>query len=291
MLIKGSLWCAAVLAVAVASPAQAASAPAAAPVREPAASAPPAVPGRAAYLIDATTGTVHHAKSATRRLPVASLTKVMTAYVVLAEAGDLGDTVTVTTGDVRHAAANGATHAALRAGERLTTRDLLYALMLPSGADAAHALARRYGPGTTRFVAKMNTAARSLGLANTRYTNPDGLSVPSGGYSTAKDQVRLAFAALGDPTLRQISTTGRHAVPRTAVHHAHTWHNTNKLLGAAPGAIGVKTGYTRAAGYCLLYAAEREEHLLIGVILGDTQADRRFETAERLLEWTDATAP
>ncbi|MFF5208988.1 D-alanyl-D-alanine carboxypeptidase family protein [Streptosporangium sp. NPDC000396] len=248
--------------------------------------AAPAVPGRAAYLFDSTTGAVHFSKQATRRLPVASLTKVMTAYVVLREAG-LNDIVTINTGDVRHAATNDATSAALRNGERLTVKDLLYGVMLPSGADAAHALARVYGPGEARFVAKMNTAARSLGLAGTRYANADGLPEPSGGYSTALDQAKLADVALRDPMLRTIASTKRHAVRKSNLHRAHIWANTNKLLDMTPGALGVKTGYTRAAGFCLSFAAERDGHLMVGVILGDSKADRRFQTADRLLDWAD----
>lgn len=250
----------------------------------PAAPAAPAVVARAAYLYDATTGTIQLSKQATRRMPVASLTKVMTAYVVLREAG-LNDIVTISAADVRHAATNDATGASLRAGERLTVRDLLYGVMLPSGADASHALARVYGPGQARFVAKMNAAGRSLGLTGTRYTNPDGLPKPSGGHSTARDQARLAEIALRDPTLLTIASTRRHTVPTSKTHRAHTWTNTNKLIGKTPGALGLKTGYTRAAGYCLSFAADRDGHRLIGVILGDTKSDRRFQTANRLLNW------
>ncbi|WP_169809076.1 D-alanyl-D-alanine carboxypeptidase family protein, partial [Microtetraspora fusca] len=144
----------------------------------------PQVTARAAYLVDTTADQVAFAKRDTRRLPVASLTKVMTAYVVRHEAS-LDDVITITAADVKHAVANGATSGGLRAGERLTVRELLYALMLPSGADASHALAERYGPGTRRFVAKMNAAAAKLGLADTRYVNPDGLPA-KGAYSTAR---------------------------------------------------------------------------------------------------------
>ncbi|MDP9865863.1 MULTISPECIES: D-alanyl-D-alanine carboxypeptidase family protein [Streptosporangium] len=248
--------------------------------------AAPTVSARAAYLVDTGTGTVHFSKQAARRMPVASLTKIMTAYVVLREAG-LNDTVTVNAGDVRHAATNDATSAALRAGERLTVRELLYGAMLPSGADATHALARVYGPGERRFVAKMNAAARSLGLSGTRYGNSDGLPEPSPGYSTAQDQARLAEAALADPVLRTIAATRRYVVRKSKVHRAHVWTNTNKLLGKEPGALGVKTGYTRAAGYCLSFAVDRDGRRMIGVVLGDSSAERRFRTAGRLLKWAD----
>ncbi|WP_436759060.1 D-alanyl-D-alanine carboxypeptidase family protein [Streptosporangium sp. V21-05] len=250
----------------------------------------PSVPGRAAYLYDAGTGTIHLSKQAGKRMPVASLTKVMTAYVVLREA-KLDATVTIQAADVKHAATNGATHASLRAGERLTVRDLLYAVMLPSGADASHALARVYGPGNAAFVAKMNATARSMGLVDTRYASADGLPKPAPGYSTALDQAKLADLALRDPLLRIIASTRRHVVAKTKVHRAHSWTNSNKLLGKTPGVMGLKTGYTSAAGYCLSFAADRDGHRLVGVILGESNADRRFQSATRLLDWAGEQTP
>ncbi|MFB9201056.1 D-alanyl-D-alanine carboxypeptidase family protein [Nonomuraea spiralis] len=243
----------------------------------------PAVKATSAYVVDST-GTVHFRKRETRRVPVASLVKVMTAYVVLNE-GRLTDTITITAADVKHATSNGATTAGLKKGERLTAKDLLYGLMLPSGADAANALARQYGPGKTAFVAKMNRAARSLGLADTRYTNPDGLPTPAaGGYSTAVDQVKLAQRALADPIFRTVVGTQVHKTAKTAVHRAHTWRNSNKLLGRSEDVLGVKTGYTNAAGYCLLFAGERAGRRVVGVLLHDGD-ERRFATAERLLDY------
>ncbi|MBT2228310.1 serine hydrolase [Nonomuraea sp. NEAU-A123] len=243
----------------------------------------PAVAAKSAYVIDSA-GTIHFSKRETRRVPVASLVKVMTAYVVLHEA-KLGDTITITAADVKHATQNGATTAALKKGERLTVRDLLYGLMLPSGADAASALARTYGPGNAAFVTKMNAAAQRLHLADTRYTNPDGLPTPGkGGYSTAVDQVKLAQVALGDTTFRTVVGQTEHKVTKTAAHRAHTWRNTNKLLKQADGVLGVKTGYTSAAGFCLLFAGERGGRQVVGVLLGDQDA-RRFSTAEKLLDF------
>jgi len=246
---------------------------------------PPAVAARVAYVIDSA-GTVHFGKRATARVPVASLVKVMTAYVVLRQA-ELDDMITITAADVRHAARNGAATASLRAGERLTVRDLLYGLMLPSGADAANVLARVYGPGKTAFIRRMNATARSLGLSDTRYTNADGLPTPSaGGYSTAVDQAELTRRALTDPVFRTIVARQTHTVPKTGSHRAHTWRNTNKLLTRTDGVLGVKTGYTRAAGFCLLFAGERGGRQVVGVLLND-QDERRFRTAERLLDYVD----
>ncbi|KAB8182456.1 D-alanyl-D-alanine carboxypeptidase family protein [Microbispora catharanthi] len=240
----------------------------------------PSVTAREAYLVDTTEGTVQFAKRETRRVPVASLTKVMTAYVVRRQAR-LDDVVTITKADVRHATAGGATTAGLRAGERLTVRDLLYGLMLPSGADAAHALAERYGPGTAKFVAKMNDAARALGLRDTRYANPDGL--PSKGYSTARDQATLAVAALRDPVIASIARTPKRVAGKSALHRAHVWRNTNDLLD--DGAVGLKTGFTNQAGYCLSFAAVRDGRTYVGVVLGERSDKARFATARKLLDW------
>jgi D-alanyl-D-alanine carboxypeptidase (penicillin-binding protein 5/6) len=246
----------------------------------------PKVSAREAYLMDATTGAEIFAKRETRRVPVASLTKIMTAYVVRRTAG-LDEIITITKADVRHATTNGASGAGLRAGERLTVRDLLYALLLPSAADAAHALAERYGPGTDGFVARMNRTARALGLADTRYGNPDGL--PSRGYSTARDQARLAQVVLRDPVIAAIVKSERRVVAKTRSHRAHVWRNTNDLL--ADGALGLKTGYTREAGYCLTFAAVRNDHTYIGVVLGEAGDTRRFTTARALLDWASRETP
>jgi D-alanyl-D-alanine carboxypeptidase (penicillin-binding protein 5/6) len=244
----------------------------------------PEVFGRAAFLLDARTGEARLSKQADRRMPIASLTKVMTAYLVLREA-DLTDSVEVTSADVEYAESGGGTTADLRVGDRLTVENLLYGLMLPSGADAAHALARAYGPGVPAFVDKMNATARELGLRDTLYVNADGLPTPRGdGYSTARDQARLAELALRDPRFVEITSTARHSVTGTADHRSYTWTNTNKLLGE-PGALGVKTGFTQAAGYCLSFAAERDGNRYVGVILGESASARRFETAGALLDW------
>ncbi|WP_433424971.1 D-alanyl-D-alanine carboxypeptidase family protein [Microtetraspora malaysiensis] len=277
--------CAALLTFAAgfATPAVAQATPTQTPVIQTAQNAP-AVYGRATYLIDATTGKVELSKQAAERMPVASLTKTMTAYVVLKEA-KLTDKVTITSADVSHADDNGGTSADLRAGDRVTVKDLLYGLMLPSGADAAHALARTYGPGMDGFIAKMNTTAKQLGMKDSLYTTPDGLPKAGGdGYSTARDQARLAEMALRNKTFTAVTSTRTHYVPRASDHKSYTWTNTNKMLDT-PGALGVKTGFTRAAGFCLTFAADRDGHRLIGVILGESASNRRFDTAQNLIDW------
>jgi serine-type D-Ala-D-Ala carboxypeptidase (penicillin-binding protein 5/6) len=251
----------------------------------------PSVNGRAAYLLDATTGKEQYSKEATTRMPVASLTKVMTAYVVINSA-EPDNVVQVEQQDRQYAENGGGTSAYLRAGDRLTVEQMLYGLMLPSGADAAHALARTYGPGVAGFTDKMNATARYLGMNDTRYVNADGLPTAAGnGFSTAKDQAKLAEIALRDPLLEKVSSAAAHTLPASAGHSSYTWTNTNRLLGT-PGVIGLKTGYTRAAGYCLSFAGERQGHRLIGVILGETVSSRRFQSAAALLDWgAPATTP
>ncbi|MFI6710758.1 D-alanyl-D-alanine carboxypeptidase family protein [Nonomuraea sp. NPDC050478] len=257
----------------------------AAAVERPLANAP-SVAGSAAYLMDARSGEVHFSKEADLRRPVASLTKAMTAYTVLEQAKPT-DKVTITAEDVEYGSQGGASVAHLRAGDTLTVENLLYGLMLPSGADAAHALARAYGPGVPGFVAEMNDTARKLGMTDTVYVNADGMPYQGGGHSTARDQATLAKATLDDPTLKKITSTRYHAVESTSEHGSYAWKNTNRLL-AAPGALGVKTGYTRDAGYTLAFAGERDGNRLVGVILGETDSGRRFQTAQALLDWGHA---
>lgn len=265
------------------APAQATTttaAPAAPTVRQDA----PAVYGRAAYLLDASSGDVLLDKAGGKRMPIASLTKTMTAYVVLKSAKPT-DVVRIKAADVAYAEDGGGTTADLRPGDRITVGELLYGLMLPSGADAAHALARTYGPGVQGFVAKMNATARELGMNDTEYVNADGLPTPAGdGYSTARDQAVLAAAALKVPLIKEVAGTRRHYLDGTGEHRSYVWRNTNRLIGTSD-AIGLKTGFTRAAGYCLAFASERDGRPLVGVLLGESSSSRRFGTAEELLTW------
>ncbi|MEU7695555.1 MULTISPECIES: D-alanyl-D-alanine carboxypeptidase family protein [Microbispora] len=268
------------LATGVASPALAAPTPASPRLTQHVFTDAPAVHGRAVYLWDATTGQDLLDKNAGKRMPVASLTKIMTAYVVLRDA-KLDDKVTIKREDLQYAWDNDGSTADLEAGDTLPVSELLYALLLPSGADAAHALARVYGPGVPGFVNKMNAAARQLGLKDTLYVNADGLPTSHGdGYSTARDQARLAAIALKNPVFKKVTSTSEHSTD----DGRYDWSNTNHMLGL-PGAIGVKTGSTDAAGFCLAFAADRDGHRLIGIILGENVANRRWDTAETLLDW------
>jgi D-alanyl-D-alanine carboxypeptidase (penicillin-binding protein 5/6) len=130
----------------------------------------------------------------------------------------------------------------------------------------------------------MNATARSLGMNDTRYVNADGLPTPDGdGYSTARDQAVLAAHALRVPLIKEVAGTRWHDLDATGEHRSYSWRNTNRLLGT-PGAIGLKTGFTRAAGYCLAFAGESDGR----VLLDESVSSRRFSTAEALLSWGSA---
>jgi D-alanyl-D-alanine carboxypeptidase len=254
------------------------------PVRELATS--PALTARAAMLYDVTSGKTLLAVNANAQLPMASTTKIMTAVVALTF-GRLDQPVAVGA-DAVALDNQGASLCGLIAGDTLTLREMLYCLMLPSGDDAAVAIADSVGGSQAGFVALMNLEARLLGLAHTHYANPHGLD-QAGHYSSANDLIRLAAYAMSSPTFARIVATPKMTIPATASHHRYVLTNTNELLAgepfAYPGAIGVKTGYTGGAGYCLVFAAKRSQGTLLGVVLGEPYLNDRFTDPTALLTW------
>jgi D-alanyl-D-alanine carboxypeptidase (penicillin-binding protein 5/6) len=287
VVLAAALACAAGLS----APASAAapSAPAAAAAWPAAAAGPAGVHAKGAELADATTGARLWSRGLNGRRPMASITKVMTALLVI-DAGHLGQKITISSAVVAYARKNsGASIAGLRAGDILTARQLLEGLLLPSGADAAFALARAYGPGWKAFVKKMNATAKRLGMTGTHYANFDGLPWPTehSTYSTPHDLVILGDAAMQSAAFRDIVRQRSHRIGATSQHHRYHWQTTNLLLGSYPGVVGIKTGSTAAAGYCLLFEATRDGRTLIGVVLDSsaTNPDTRFTDAARLLNW------
>jgi D-alanyl-D-alanine carboxypeptidase (penicillin-binding protein 5/6) len=235
-----------------------------------AAAAPAGVRSRLAELANAATGADLWSRSSVLERPMGSVTKVMTAYVVLTTPGlSLNRVITVPSGIVAYDDRYDAATAGLRPGERYTTLQLLYAMLLPSGCDAAYALADAYGPGLTAFIARMNTTARKLGLTKTHFSDFSGLPAPGEytTYSTAHDLIALGRAAMRNKTFASIVATRQYKVSGGSAHRAHTWDNLDPLLGKVPGASGIKTGYTSAAGQCLLFEAKRGSTTLIGVVL------------------------
>jgi D-alanyl-D-alanine carboxypeptidase (penicillin-binding protein 5/6) len=239
-------------------------------------SAPAGVGSRLAELANAATGADLWSRSSVVERPMGSIAKVMTAYVVLTAPGlNLNRVITVPGGIVAYDERYDASTAGLRPGERYTTLQLLYAMLLPSGCDAAYTLAGAYGPGLTAFIAKMNTTARKLGLAKTHFSDVSGLPDPGeySTYSTAHDLIALGRAAMRNKTFAAIAGTREYKLAGGGSHRAHTWANLNPLLGKVPGATGIKTGYTSAAGQCLLFEAKRGTTTLIGVVLDSSGAD------------------
>ncbi len=213
------------------------------------------VSAAAAVLMDVDSGRLLYEKNGEKRMLIASTTKLMTALVAL-EQGGLQQEITVTGG---HMAEGSSMY--LRPGEKLTLETLLYGLLLCSGNDAALAVTECMG-GTAPFVARMNEKAAELGMENTHFANPNGLD-DEAHYSTAEDMARLAAAAMDDPVLRRVAST------RTARIGGRTLTNHNKLLSRVEGCVGLKTGYTRAAGRTLVSCAERDGVRLVAVTLQD----------------------
>ena len=218
------------------------------------------VSATAAVLLDADTGQVLYEKNGDEQMLIASTTKIMTAMVVLEQAG-LDDTVTVT----RDHMAEGSSMY-LKPGETVRVEELLYGLLLCSGNDAALALTACAG-GPEPFVALMNEKAAALGMTRTSFANPNGLDA-EGHYSTARDMAVLAAAAMEEPTFRRICSS------RSVTIGQRTMENHNRLLRQVEGCIGLKTGYTKAAGRTLVSCAERCGCRLIAVTLRDSDRPR-----------------
>jgi D-alanyl-D-alanine carboxypeptidase (penicillin-binding protein 5/6) len=260
------------------------------PVAQPVATAaaPAGIAAKSAYLYDYTKGKTLWTRSPDTKLPVGSITKTMTALLVI-KAGHLDRKITISKKYADYVKKYGASQAYLAVGDQVTVGQLLYAMMLPSGCDAAYALADSYGPGWTGFVKKMNAQAQALGMKNTHYANFDGLPWPTAtaGYSTARDQITLARTAMKYTTFRTVVAKASYTVTKTAGGHSYTWKTTNRLLGTYPGMLGIKTGHTNAAGYCLLFAARRSSRTVIGVVLNSSVTDEkvRFTDAAKALDW------
>jgi serine-type D-Ala-D-Ala carboxypeptidase (penicillin-binding protein 5/6) len=242
----------------------------------------------AGELVNAATGRRMWSRDRNAELPIASITKVMTAMVVISE-GDLNRKIRVTEAAEEYAEENSADTAGLHPGDVLTAWQLLQAMLLPSGADAAYLLARAYGPGWHAFVRKMNAMAQRLGMTQTRFANFDGLPWPTpySTYSTPRDLIIMGKAAMHKRVFRRIVDERGRGIAGTAQHHRYYWRNTNLLLDRYRGAIGIKTGFTLAAGYCLLFEARRHGKTLMGVVLDSTNTDTtmRFTAAANLLNW------
>ncbi|MEN8113142.1 MAG: D-alanyl-D-alanine carboxypeptidase family protein [Actinomycetota bacterium] len=215
------------------------------------------------------------------RRPMASVTKVMTAMVVLDEA-NLDDVVTIP----EFATEARGSSAGLVSGEDWTIYDLLVAMMVRSGNDAALTLAWHAGDGNVEtFVDKMNAKARELGMEDTSFANPNGLDHEQH-YSTAKDLTTMTVASLEYPVLHDIARIRTIKMPEDPTGKTRHVNNTNRLLGAYPGVVGLKTGDTPLANKVLLGMTERGQRRIVTVVMG---TDDHFRDTRELVEWAYTT--
>jgi D-alanyl-D-alanine carboxypeptidase (penicillin-binding protein 5/6) len=256
---------------------------------------PPVVTAKAWTVADGTTGKVLWGDHEAEPRPVASTTKIMTALIVLQLADSrptvLNETVTFS----ERASKTPGSSSKLKTGDRLNVRELLYGLMLPSGNDAAVALAEQFGgqfpsdaqdgdDSTRNFVAEMNRRARELGLKETSYLDPNGLSR---NLSSPRDLATLTSLAMKLPLFRKYVATRRHegeVVGPAGDKRTVVWENTNHLL-AIEGFDGVKTGTTTAAGGCLVASGQRGADWFIVVVLGSANGEARYTDARNLFRW------
>lgn len=253
--------------------------------------------------VDGKTGKAIAGESAETKLPMASTTKIMTAWLVLRIAEGKADVLDEVVTYSRRADRTPGSTSAIREGEKLTVRDTLFGLLLPSGNDASVALAEHFGsralgplePGSNKkdstdplsaFVEAMNREAARLGLKNTSYKNPHGLDA-SGHQTTASDLARLAQTALRNETFRNLVDTRIYGCQVTGpggyVRNV-SWKNTNRLLGTT-GYGGVKTGTTSRAGACLVSLSDRDGQQTVLAVLGSAASEARYTDSRNLHRW------
>ena len=235
----------------------------------------PIVSARSGLIYDLTSKQVLYSKNPKERLPMASLTKIMTAVVAL-ENEKKDDQYKVTKDDLV-----GEDTMGLDAGETLSLNDLLYGLILNSGNDAGETLATNFTKGRSIFIKTMNSKVKTLGLSDTNFTNPTGLEGDGNQYTTAYDLVVMTQFALSNfPLFGKIASTFDYNIPYSSSHKVFYLENETNLLTSYPGVKGIKTGYTPEAGLCLVTYLDYDGHKIIAVILGSD--DRRGEMIELL---------
>jgi len=238
-----------------------------------------------AFLVqDADSGEIYLNKNSDAVVPIASITKLMTAMVTLDRGLDMEQRIVVSRDD---ADAIKNTRSRLRNGAVLTRSELLLLALMASENRAAHALGRTYPGGLDAFVAAMNAKAAVLGMSDSHFVDPTGLS--SSNVSSARDLVKLVQAAHGYELIRQYSTTDKATV--TAIGRQVAFHNTNGLVRAGRWDIGLsKTGYIREAGRCLVMRVRLASHDLIVVLLDSWGKQTRIGDANRIRKWLETNA-
>ncbi|MEU9955692.1 D-alanyl-D-alanine carboxypeptidase [Streptomyces sp. NPDC050982] len=255
----------------------------------------PTVVAKGGYVMNNGTAKTLYTKAADTRRSTGSTTKIMTAKVVLSQPNlNLDAKVTIQKAYSDYIVSKNASSARLIVGDKVTVRQLLYGLMLPSGCDAAYALADKFGAGSTRaarvksFIGKMNKQAKDLGLTNTKFDSFDGIGNGSN-YSTPRDLTKIASSAMKSANFRAIVKTKKYTA-KTVTKTGGTrtmaaWTNTNGLLNSYSGTIGVKTGSGPEAKYCLVFAATRNGKTVIGTVLASSSISARESDAKKLMDY------
>lgn len=247
----------------------------------------PQILARSALSYDLTTNTILFDKNSSEKLPIASLTKVMTAIVAL-ENLHSADTLTVEA----RAATIGEDSMGLSMGEKLTVVELMHGLFLNSGNDASEVLAQGSPFGRENFIYQMNKKAEDLGLSATHFTNPSGLQGDGKQYSTAKDLLVITRYALKLPLVTEIAQLPYYFIPYTDTHKAFELYNETNLLTTYPGVKGLKTGFTDEAGLCLITYLEYKGHKIVAIILNSpSRREEMIQILDYSLKTLGVTPP
>lgn len=254
----------------------------------------PSITAKGGFVMNSATGKTLYSKSADTKRLTASTTKIMTAKVVLSQKNlNLNSKVTIKKAYSDYIVSKGASSARLIVGDKVTVRQLLYGMMLPSGCDAAMALADKFGSGSTvsartkNFISKMNSTAKSLGMTKTHFDSFDGISNGSN-YSTPRDLTKLARSAMKSSTFKTVvkakSYKAKTITKTGSTRTMATWSNTNTLLGWN-GTLGVKTGSGSSAKYCLVFAATKNGESVVGAVLTSSSAANRTSDVKKLVNY------
>jgi len=236
-------------------------------------------------VIDQATGDVLYEKNAGAVMPIASITKLMTAMVALDAQPSLTETLTISEADIDTLKG---THSRLAVGTQLTREEMLRLALMSSENRAASALSRHYPGGREAFIAAMNAKARELGLTETRFLDPTGLTAQN--VSSARDLVKMVGAAHQYSLIREFSTSEEYEVALKG-GRPHTFHNTNALVSSDNWSIGLsKTGYISEAGRCLVMQAWFNNKPTIIVLLDSLGKLTRIGDAQRIKRWMESVA-
>lgn len=236
----------------------------------------PIISAKSVLVYDLISKKVLFSKNPEKKLPMASLTKIMTAIIALESPKEDGEYMVFSKNLV------GENSMGLSTGEILSLEELLYGLILPSGNDAAEVLASNFEGGRKEFIIAMNNKAKALNLKDTHFTNPTGLEGDGKQYTTTHDLLIITNYALQSPLFKKVAGTFVHEIPYSENHKAFYLENETNLLSSYPGVFGIKDGYTPEAGLCLVTYLNFKNHKIIGIILG---SDNRRQEMKDLLDY------